>query len=141
MARKTSGESWIVREGASHYYPSNALTLEELTYWIAFSRVRGIGPVRFKLLLDFFHDDVAAAWKASYQTLLAAGIDRKTVEKFLTQRVKIIPQRELEQLEHLRVRIITWKDPTYPPLLRKIDYAPPVLYICGTLTDDDRRCA
>src|SRR6266545_8341365 len=90
------------------YYPSDALSLDELAHWIAFSRVRGIGPVRFKMLLDFFHEDVAAAWKASYQTLLAAGIDRKTIEKFLVQRVKIIPQRELEQLEHLRVRIITW---------------------------------
>ena len=47
----------VVFEGAARYYPSEALSLDELAYWIAFSRVLGIGPVRFKLLLDFFEAD------------------------------------------------------------------------------------
>lgn len=120
------------------YYPSTALSLNELAYWIAFSRVVGIGPVRFKLLLDFFAEDAAAAWHAEETALLAAGLDMKVVARFLQQRAAIEPQRELERLEHLRISVITWKDATYPPLLRKIEYSPPVLYICGNLTDDDR---
>lgn len=123
----------------SRYYPSNALTLDELAYWIAFSRVLGIGPVRFKKLLDFFRDDVAAAWKASSGALRAAGLGPRTIEDFLVQRASIVPQKELERLERKKVRILTWQDDGYPPLLRKIDYAPPVLYVWGTLTDDDRR--
>jgi len=122
----------------SRYYPSNALTLDELAYWIAFSRVLGIGPVRFKKLLDFFHYDVAAAWKASSVTLRAAGLGSGTIDEFIVQRASIVPQKELERLEHKKVRILTWQDDGYPPLLRKIDYAPPVLYVWGTLTDDDR---
>lgn len=129
----------VVHEGTARYYPSDALTLDELQYWIAFSRVLGIGPVRFQLLLNFFHDDVAAAWKADHKALLAAGIESRIAEKFIKQRASMNPAYELERLEHLRVRIITWKDATYPPLLRKIDYPPPVLYVCGSLTDDDRR--
>jgi DNA processing protein len=129
----------VVNEGTARYYPSDALTLDELQYWIAFSRVIGIGPVRFQLLLNFFHDDVAAAWKADHKTLLAAGIESRIAEKFIRQRTLMNPAYELERLERLRVRIITWKDATYPPLLRKIDYAPPVLYVCGSFTDDDRR--
>jgi DNA processing protein len=129
----------VVNEGTARYYPSDALTLDELQYWIAFSRVIGIGPVRFQLLLNFFHDDVAAAWKADHKTLLAAGIESRIAEKFIRQRTLMNPAYELERLERLRVRIITWKDTTYPPLLRKIDYAPPVLYVCGSFTDDDRR--
>jgi len=128
-----------VQDGSASYYPSNTLSLEELSYWIAFSRVLGIGPVRFKMLLDFFADDVEAAWKADSKALSAAGIDQKTGEKFIKQRVEIVPQHELERLERLRISIITWRDETYPPLLRKIEYAPAVLYMCGTLTDDDRR--
>jgi len=42
-------------------------------------------------------------------------------------------------LEKKRIQVITWKDANYPPLLRKIEYAPPVLYVYGTLTEDDRR--
>ena len=129
----------VVLNEPAPYYPSTALSLDELAYWIAFSRVMGIGPVRFKLLLDFFAEDVAAAWHASRQELFAARLDQKTIDKFLQQRTTILPQKELERLEHLRISIITWKDDTYPPLLRKIEYAPPVLYLCGNLTDDDRR--
>jgi DNA processing protein len=138
MGKRTK-RMMVVNEGTARYYPSDALTLDELQYWIAFSRVIGIGPVRFQLLLNFFHDDVAAAWKADHKTLLAAGIESRIAEKFIRQRALMNPAYELERLERLRVRIITWKDATYPPLLRKIDYAPPVLYICGSFTDDDRR--
>jgi DNA processing protein len=129
----------VVLNQPAPYYPSTALSLNELAYWIAFSRVTGIGPIRFKLLLDFFAEDAEAAWHASNSDLLAAGLDAKIAAKFLQQRATILPQQELERLEKLRISVITWKDTTYPPLLRKIEYAPPVLYLCGTLTDDDRR--
>lgn len=130
-----------VREKPAHYYPSDGMPLEALAHWIAFSRVSGIGPVRFKLLLDFFEDDVAAAWHASNNELAEAGLDAKTIDKFFRQRAKITPLQELERLHKLNISIITWRDATYPPLLRKVDYAPPVLYLCGTMTEDDRRFA
>ncbi|HEY7416219.1 MAG TPA: DNA-processing protein DprA [Ktedonobacteraceae bacterium] len=128
-----------VQKNATHYYPGEALSLQALMYWIAFSRVLGIGPVRFQMLLDFFHDDVAAAWRADSRALVAAGLDQRTIEAFLAQRKRIVPEQELERLERLRVRVITWKDAIYPPLLRGIEYAPPVLYTCGELTEDDRQ--
>src|SRR5438874_12576976 len=99
-----------VFDSLTHYYPSDALSLDELSYWIAFNRVLGIGPVRFKLLLDFFHEDVAAAWQASSKELAQLGLDQKTIEGFLKQRATITPQRELERLERLKIRVITWKD-------------------------------
>src|SRR5207253_10025480 len=61
----------------------------------------------------------------------------KTITTFLKQRASIIPEQELERLEGLRIRIITWKDKSYPNLLKEIDYVPPVLYICGTRTKED----
>ena len=127
-----------VFDSPTHYYPSDALSLDELAYWIAFNRVLGIGPVRFKLLLDFFHDDVAAAWHAESKELAQAGLDAKVIESFLRQRAGITPQRELERLEKLRIRVITWKDKTYPALLREVDASPPVLYIYGTFSEADQ---
>ncbi|HEV2654669.1 MAG TPA: DNA-processing protein DprA [Ktedonobacteraceae bacterium] len=125
-------------DATAPYYPSDALSLDELAYWIAFSRVQGIGPVRFKMLLKFFQEDVAAAWHATSQELAASGLDQKTLKGFLQQRATIVPQQELERLERLRIHVITWRDAAYPPLLRRIEYAPPVLYVCGKLTNDDR---
>src|SRR5690348_11498277 len=93
----------VLCEELARYYPSDALSLEDLSYWIAFSRVLGIGPVRFKMLLDFFHEDVAAAWRASPADLAAAGLDQKTITSFIKQRASIVPQQELERLERLKV--------------------------------------
>ncbi len=113
MGKYTKRKKMIVSEGSARYYPSDALSLDELQYWIAFSRVLGIGPVRFKLLLDFFQEDVAAAWQADHKTLVAAGIDLRIAEKFISQRSSINPEHELTRLERLHIRVITWKDATY----------------------------
>ncbi len=128
----------VVFDLPTPYYPSEALTLGELAHWVAFSRFPGVGPVRFKLLLDFFDNDVAAAWNADSKRLVEAGLDQKTIDKLIAHRSKITPQHELEILEKKRIRVITWKDANYPPLLRRIEYAPPVLYVYGAFTEDDR---
>ncbi|GAC1679770.1 MAG: hypothetical protein NVS9B9_00470 [Ktedonobacteraceae bacterium] len=131
-------QSHVVFDLPTSYYPSEALTLDELAYWVAFSRFPGVGPVRFKLLLDFFENDVAAAWKAESKHLAEAGLDQKTIDKLIAHRNQVTPQHELDVLEKKHIRVITWKDANYPPLLRKIEYAPPVLYVHGTFTEDDR---
>ncbi|MFL5658549.1 MAG: DNA-processing protein DprA [Ktedonobacteraceae bacterium] len=128
-------------DASTHYYQSEALSLDELAYWVAFSRILGIGPIRFKLLLDYFHEDVAAAWKAGSKELAQAGLDARTIDGFLKQRTTINPHQELEKLERLRISVITLKDKDYPQLLTEIINAPPVLYIAGTFKKEDDRFA
>lgn len=107
-------------------------------YWVAFSRILGIGPVRFRLLLNYFHDDLATAWRAEGRELVRAGLDQRVVESFLLQRAKIEPEREAERLEQAGVDILTWNDEDYPELLREIDGPPPVLYLKGRLHTADQ---
>ena len=126
-----------VFDAPSRYYPSDSLSLDELAYWVAFTRILGIGPVRFKMLLDYFHEDVAAAWKANSKELAQAGLDQKIIDSFIKQRASSIPQQELEILERLRVQVITIKDKAYPSLLKEIYNAPSVLYVAGTLKKDE----
>jgi DNA processing protein len=130
-----------VFDAPTHYYQSEALSLDELAYWVAFSRILGIGPVRFKLLLDYFHEDVAAAWKADGKELAQAGLDARTIDSFLKQRATSKPQQELEKLERLRIRVLTLKDEDYPDLLKELINAPPVLYIAGTFKKQEDRFA
>ncbi|HBE26054.1 MAG TPA: DNA-protecting protein DprA, partial [Ktedonobacter sp.] len=115
--------------------------MDELAYWVAFTRILGIGPVRFKLLLDYFHEDVSTAWKADSKELARAGLDQKIIESFIKQRASSNPQQELEKLERLRVQVITIKDKEYPPLLKEIYNAPSVLYVAGTLKKEEDQFA
>jgi DNA processing protein len=127
-----------VFDSPTHYYPSDAMSLDELAYWIAFNRVSGIGPVSFKSLLNYFDGDLSAAWQAGSKELAQAGLAQKAIENLTKLRTTSTPQQELEKLERLRIRVITWKDKTYPPLLREIDDSPPVLYTYGKLTEVDQ---
>ena len=66
-----------VFDAPSHYYPSDAMSLDELAYWITFNRVSGIGPVSFKSLLEYFDNDLEAAWRADTKELAQAGLTQK----------------------------------------------------------------
>ncbi len=130
-----------VFDAPAHYYASDALSLDELAYWVAFSRIIGIGPVSFRLLLTYFSDDVAAAWKASSTELALAGLGQKVIDSFIKQRASCNPQKELERLERLRVSVLTIKDRDYPTLLKDIPNSPPVLYVAGTLKKEEDQFA
>jgi DNA processing protein len=130
-----------VFDAPAHYYASDALSLDELAYWVAFSRIIGIGPVSFRLLLTYFSDDVAAAWKASSKELALAGLGQKVIDSFIKQRASCNPQKELERLERLRISVITMKDRDYPTLLKDIPNSPPVLYVAGTLKKEEDQFA
>ncbi|MGZ3611162.1 MAG: hypothetical protein ACXVBU_13995 [Ktedonobacteraceae bacterium] len=93
-----------VYDAPSHYYPSDAMSLDELSYWITFNRVSGIGPVSFKSLLEYFDNDLQAAWQADTKELAQAGLTRNTIENVITLRKTSTPLRELEKLEKLRIQ-------------------------------------
>ncbi len=118
--------------------PCPGLGAEEAGYWVAFNRVLGIGPVRFRLLLEYFREDLALAWRADGRELARAGLSQKTIDAFLAQRAKIEPEREMERLRRAQVSLLTWRDAAYPALLREIDDSPPALYLKGTLTEADQ---
>jgi DNA processing protein len=116
---------------------AGGLSDDELACWVAFTRVRGIGPMRFGKLLSFF-GDAAAAWRASRADLLAAGLDARTTEALLEQRAKgPAPEAELETLARHGVRAIAQTNVDYPELLREIYLPPIVLYVRGTLVPED----
>jgi DNA processing protein len=127
-----------VYETAASEIAADALSPGALACWIALSCVSGIGPVAFRALLNYFEDDVEAAWKAGRGELTRAGMGRHVIENLLALRATLDPEAELERLKKLRMTVLTWKDPLYPPLLRQIDDAPPVLYLYGKLTAADQ---
>jgi DNA processing protein len=107
-----------------------------LKYWIGFNIVRGIGPVRLRALLDFF-GDIERAWRAPADGLRNAGLDRRSLSNLLAARAELDLDREVDRVADAGARVLTWESPDYPRLLREIPAPPPVLYIKGTLTEED----
>ncbi len=113
------------------------LSDEELACWVAFTRVRGIGPKRFGDLLRAF-GSAAAAWRAGRSDLLAARLDARATEALLEQRKNGPPPlAELDALAKHGVSAISQDDPAYPELLREIYLPPIILYVRGALTPTD----
>jgi len=108
----------------------------EEKYWVAFSRVSGIGLVRLQRLEAFF-GSLEAAWRASAGGLMAAGLEPKLVERTLILRRTFQPEREEERIADLEIQAVYLHHPTYPERLRQVDNPPPVLYIKGKLTPSD----
>ena len=110
--------------------------MNDLKYWVAISKVAGVGRVRFRALETAF-GSMESAWKASASELRQAGLDSRTVNAIIASRSRIDPDAEMERLEKLRVKAIAWNDPLYPARLKEIDDLPPILYVRGTLTPED----
>lgn len=105
-------------------------------YWVAFSHIRGIGAVRYQALLSRF-GTLAEAWRATRSELKETGLEDRIIRLIADERANIDPESEMERLEKLTVRALTWDDPAYPSQLREVDDSPPVLYIRGDLQPAD----
>lgn len=108
-------------------------------YLVAFSRLAGIGPVRFNKISKFF-PDLATAWTADYSTLKRSGLEEKIVEEIITQRKKIDPDAEYEKIIQAGINIISQHDTIYPRALREIYPAPAFLYYRGQLKILNKIC-
>lgn len=108
----------------------------ELQYWVAFGRVPQIGRARFSLLEAHF-GKLEDAWKAGPAALQAAGLTGAALSALLAARDGVSPEAELEKLDRLGVRALTWHDETYPARLKEIFDRPPVLYVRGQLAATD----
>jgi DNA processing protein len=105
-------------------------------YWVGFDKVRGIGSVRTKLLLDYF-GDLSEAWKANSSMLIEAGLPKKVVAAFLKIRDEIDLSFEMDLIDRLGISVLIYPDEDYPRLLQSIENPPPVLYTKGRFLESD----
>lgn len=102
----------------------------ETKYWVAFSVFPGVGPVRFRLLLEYF-GSARAAWNASESELRSVGMPQKLTDALIGFRRTFSPDAYIHELHAKQVSTLTLTDPKYPGRLREIPDPPFVLYIKG----------
>lgn len=108
----------------------------DIRYWVGFSQVSGIGAARLRALLDYF-GHLEEAWKAPTHDLQQAGLDKRSLANLIATRGRLDLDAEVEKLARAQVQVLTWDDAAYPPNLRQIFNAPPVLYIRGSVETRD----
>ena len=110
---------------------------ERLKYWVGFNKVPGIGPIRIKQILDSL-GDIEAAWHASYDDLKQIGLGLKIIDEFIRIRSELDMDAELERILSKGIKVISWDSEDYPVRLREIESPPPILYVWGDFSPNDR---
>jgi DNA processing protein len=104
---------------------------EERIYWLAWSKISGIGPVLLQRLQQHF-STLEAAWKApNAQLAQVEGFGVQTLEKVIQQRSKLHPEKFYVSHQQENPYFWTPADPEYPRLLLETPSPPPVLYYRG----------
>jgi DNA processing protein len=101
------------------------LSDEQLVDWVRLIRCENVGPRTFRQLINRFGG--AAAALEALPALVAKSQGGRVI--------RIAPRdealREIERTLALGARFIVTADPDYPPLLREIDSAPPLIVARG----------
>lgn len=100
-----------------------------LRSWLALTHTPKLGPVSIHSLLEIF-DTPADVLNAGLSGWKQAGLSEKMIEHLSApdwDKVDI----DLKWLDQENASILTLDDDRYPPLLKNIPDAPPVLYILG----------
>jgi DNA processing protein len=102
-------------------------------YWLALSRVPGIGAAYFNRLLEHY-ECPRTIWEASNEELLhTPGIDKTACENLLLFRDKTDIDKGWAAFLESDIKIATKGDNCYPQLLKTIYNPPPVLYYRGSI--------
>lgn len=110
------------------------MDIDERNYYLAFSCFSGIGPVRFKLLVDYF-GSAKSAYLASEKDLHKIHISEKLLREFLNFRKTFPLSAYNQKLKKLDICAITLFEEDYPQLLSEISDPPFVIYVRGNIPD------
>ncbi|MGB3328346.1 MAG: DNA-processing protein DprA [Thermomicrobiales bacterium] len=107
----------------------------ERPYLVAIQHVPYVGPVALGRLREVF-GSAEAAWNADGRRLRSALTERAAAS-FESVRRELDVNSVVSRIEQDGIGIVTIDDANYPRLLRESHLPPPVLFVRGTLQEDD----
>ena len=111
--------------------------MTERDAYIGYAAFPGIGPQRFKLLVDYF-GSAKNAWEQPGQKLLEIGLGPRLAEKFLNFRDHFLPSSYEKELLAKEIKIFSRIDREYPQRLREIPDPPIAIFVKGELVTQER---
>lgn len=110
--------------------------MERYRHWLALNRVKGIGPVLYRRLLDAFETPAAVFAVGEGDLFKVDGVSPEVAAGILGFSDFEWVDREIEEIDKAGASLVSLHDPDYPPLLAAIYDPPPLLYIKGGLEGD-----
>ncbi|HWQ41947.1 MAG TPA: DNA-processing protein DprA [Desulfosporosinus sp.] len=102
----------------------------------AFRTIKGVGSQHLRQLIAYFGSAVKA-WEAPSSNYSQVPNQGEWIGEILKRRNSIDPREIGECLSRQGIRMITSREPDYPPLLAELADAPPILYYRGHLRRDE----
>ncbi len=102
---------------------------DRVLYYIGFSYCLGIGPLRFKALINHFQS-VEKAYKAEREELELV-IGKNLATNFIQFRQRFDPVKKLKEIKDKNIQVLCFDDPSYPSRLKNISDPPICLYTKG----------
>ena len=111
--------------------------MEEFEGWLYLNAIPGLGPVKGKALLDRFGSPQAIFQASNKELTLISGIGTDLIESIRNKEQYLDLKQEISLIKKLGIKIITFKDSDYPPLLKNISSPPLLLYANGEFKEQD----
>jgi DNA processing protein len=106
--------------------------------WLRLALAPDVGPVLAHRLLDAFGAPERIFNAGRDELASVRGLGAGRLERLLDSSVQRLAAEEQKRTSSAGVRLIALDDPGYPELLRRLPYAPPVLWVRGRLAPEDR---
>ncbi len=105
----------------------------EIAPWLALSRVKGLGCVSFKKLINHFADATKALSASTAELADVDGLDRTLIDALTSFCDWQEVEQEICRARDAGVRLVSFASSDYPPRLRTIADPPPFLYSSGEI--------
>ncbi len=116
--------------------------LDSKREWLSLHLIPGLGSRSFEKLLQRFGSPGAVFGAPSREIRSIRGMPAEAAEGILKKAWVTDPDEELRKLERIGARVVTFMDPAYPGILRRIPGPPMVLYLRGLeLPQNEERIA
>ena len=107
---------------------------------LAIHSVPNMGSQRMRLILEHYAWDAVSAWADRRNWGGVSGLSRDIAALLISGAAKLDVDAIFEQFFRSGAKLLTLQDAAYPPLLREIHEAPPLLFYKGVLPKPDNLC-
>ena len=111
--------------------------MNDLKSWLTLFNIKGVGPNRFRALVGKFGSPAAALEASTSDLMSVPTIDEKISAAIKGYKNDVEIERQMAAIEKKGVRPITCFDTDYPELLKNIYDPPPMLFVKGTIKEED----